>query len=301
MAQRHFSMSALQLNGTTFAGGQSFSYDPGLSVVSPTTDGASDEIFHSVQRSMPRIDFTTLELAALLNASFLAPTATPPFLALNGTTGARLVGRLQATDSNAHAAGSVHESLVIARGLVYLTGINAQVGSPAELSGRILGKSADGDTNPVALSQIAAPSEPNTIAPYILDSVSINGTVDDACTGVSLTIEAGERFEHGPNVFPTFVGIGQGSAVKYRLQITTDDESLHRSVGDIGAEQQVVVVIRNMTQGGTRGANTVTITTNNGLLVSTGRSQSGQGKGSITLEHHPRRNSGTAPITISVV
>ena len=166
-----FDLSALSLNGSAISGTGSIAYDPALEILSPAADGASLEYFHAAARGAPRMEITHLNLAGIVGVL----TGAPPVVALS-STGALAIARKEATDSNAFAGGTVHEQIAIALGLAALTRVGGSAGQPAEVTFSVFGRSSDGDTAPVAFSAVAAPAQATAIAPYILDTVTVNGT-----------------------------------------------------------------------------------------------------------------------------
>lgn len=294
MALNAFDLSALSLNGSAVSGTGSIAYDPALDVLSLASDGDSSERFHAVAGGSPRFEVTHMNIAAIVGLI----TGAPPVLALS-STGALAIARKEATDSNTFAGGTVHEQIAIALGLACLTRIGGSAGQPADCTFSIYGRSSDGDVAPVAFSAVAAPAQATALAPYILDTVTVNGVAIDDVQSAELTIEPAVRTERGPKIWPLHVAAAQNGPAVYRLRLECYDSSLIRSATAAGVEQQIVATFKNLAQGGTRGASTVTITTNAGMLIPIGRNDSSGARSSVTLEHRPRANGATAPVTIA--
>jgi hypothetical protein len=253
MAIDYFSASPIVVNGTTLLGGQSLSYEPGREIFAPQNDGGVVHLIAGVSRCTPTVAITTKGVKAMLDILAASGAGVPlPYLDLTGLT---MVGRKGSPNAPTFAAGSVHEQVAMADGCLAFTGLEASANEDAVLSAVAYGIAADGDTDPVVLSQVAAPAAPSAIAPYVLDSVTLDGTAVEEVSGVSVSASIDWQVEHGLKPFPILV---RPRFVDWTLTVRHADLGLMRTKLDKAATGSFVLKNRQ-TGGPTRGSSTVSI------------------------------------------
>jgi hypothetical protein len=259
--------SPVVINSTTCTGFQTATYDPGRNIFTAQADGAVPNLMAGVMSATPTISLSTLNCKEVL--ALLAATGPLPFLDLSAL---QLTGRKVAPNSPTFSGGTDSERVSFTDGVIAFTGLEASANDKAIMSLMAYGIAADGDTDPVTLAAVAAPSVPGSVAPYVLDSCTLDSLAIDEVLSVSVAADITWQVEHGAKPFPILV---RPRSVDWSLTVRHNDPSLFRSKADKAATGSIV--LKALATGGpTRGASTVNFSVV-GLLIQGSRTDPATG------------------------
>lgn len=291
MSGNYFQLSPVLVNGvTTLAGIQDVQENPALSIYVSASDGSLAGMLATVSQADPALSIPTLNCKQALD--LLATTGPVPFLTLTGLT---WTDKKQAANGPTFAAGTTSEQKAATGGILYFGGLEAAANTPAVMTLMAQLISTDGLADPITPTLVTAPTDPASIVPYFLDSVTMDGGVIDEIDSISITPGVLMQVEHGLRPYPVFTRIRQ---VDWSITVKHKDASFHR-IKTNAKDTSIAVVLKAANSGGpTRGASTVNFTLN-GLMynVASARPTGGQSDYSTTLR--TRRNGATQPATWS--
>lgn len=259
-----------QINGTDIKSCRSRGVDRRIRPFSGGFDGTLHQTLHTGIRTAPHTTLSTADLGALLAVLTNAET---PMVALNGTTGIKLVWPKANSAAPGDAAGSVHRSELMASGAVYLDGISWSSGDVAEATATAFGINAAGTTDPVATSQIAAALA--AVYPsvgYVLTAFTVNAVAITDLSRFDLRLAHGAKnddegacYLYG-NPHPTTVlHPGAGGQIAMELTFETGD------LGAVIALGNIVATFTALTPGDIGASGSIkTLTLVPGLLIETG-------------------------------
>ena len=291
MSGNYFQLSPVLVNGvTTLAGIQDVQENPGIEVYLSQSDGSVSGMLATVAKAAPALTVPTLNIKQALD--LLATTGPVPFLILTGLTWS---DKKQAAGGPTFAAGSTSEQKAATAGLLYFAGLEAGANTPAMLTLAAQLASTDGLTDPIAPTLVTAPTEPASIVPYFLDSVTMDGTLIDEIESISITPGVALQIEHGLRPYPVLVRV---RAVDWTITVRHRDATFHR-IKTNAKDTSIAVVLKAANSGGpTRGASTVNFTIN-GLLYNAGSGRPTGGQSEYTTTLRGRRNGATQSATWS--
>lgn len=293
MAGNYFELAPVTINtSNTLAGIQSVNYDPRLEISSPDSDGSVTKLLPSVSVSKPILDISTLNVAAALGLMSASGTELP-FLALSSL---KWYGRKANVNAPTFAGGSTTEQGLGSLGVMYMTGVEAMANKEATMGFRSLLASSDGTTHPVAWSQVAAPADPTTIAPYFLDSVTIDGNSVDEIVSISLQGQITEQNEIGMKVYPRLV---RPRAVDWTVTVRHNDLTQERLLQ--AKNSSIAFVLKAGNAGSpTRGTGSITFTVT-GMIGGMGSSRGLGGPAAATHVCRGLRSGSNMPLTWVIV
>ncbi len=294
MAGNYFQGAPVYPNALTFSGIQSANYIPNIGLVKPRTDGRPVVCIVTVGKQAPAFECSTLNIAQALSALAAAgSTESLPWLAL---TAMKWYGRKLDPNSPKFLGTSTHELVTATAGTMFFTGLEAQPNEPAVLSLMSIFTSSNGTTHPLAWTQVAAPTDPSTVAPYFLDTVTVDGTAVDEVLGVSISAGVDVQTEFGMLAYPRFA---RPRAVDWTINVRHNDKTLERVKTDKSAA--IAVTLKNANNGApTRGATVVTFTVT-GTLTQGGSSHPGEGNSEVAHMVTGRHDGTNQPASWTVV
>jgi len=282
-------LSPIIVNTTARGGVLSCDYSPGRSILTPMHDGLVHRTLAKVITGEPSLSISTANVSEWLGILAASASSQIPYLTLTGIT---WIDRLLSANAPTNAAGSVHEQGTATSGTLCMTGLSAPANQPATMSLMAMIMSADG-TDPVAFSQVAAPADGTTLASWVLDSCTLDGTAVDYVDSVTVTPEITWEIQRGPKAFPIFV---RPHRVDWSISVAHRNIELQRTKGDKAATGSVV--LKNLATGGpTRGSSTVTFSVV-GLLHQGGTSRGADSSATATTVI--RGAHATAPATWAI-
>lgn len=240
--------SPVLINATTCNGFQTATYDPGREIFTAQADGSVVSLMAGVMRATPMISLATLNCKQVLD--LLASSGPLPYLDLSAL---QLVGRKVSANAPTFSGGTDSERVAFADGVIAFTGLEASANEKAVMSLMAYGIGTDGDTDPVTLAAVTAPSVPASVAPYVLDSCTLDSLAIEEVAGVSVQADITWQIEHGAKPFPILV---RPRSVDWSLTVRHNDPSFFRGKGDKAATGSIVLKSLSTT-GPTRGASTV--------------------------------------------
>lgn len=257
-----YGLQAVTIDATVLTGIKSYNFDRREKSLDANNDGTVHRTMHAVKRAAPKVDFSTVackSLIALLNGSLDAPM-------LNLATGAAFVFALQSATVPGY--GGTHRGISMAKGQVYLTGFKwSPSGDGLEAAATCFGLSADGTTDPVALT---TPSLP-TVTPvevFTLTSMTLGGQPVTKCQSFDLSIDP--KADNGVEdvcydlglPFPKIMAVaGAAGPIEIDATIETLDQAVAPS-----ATGTLVAVFTQYAFGGTLGTATITLTINASMI-----------------------------------
>lgn len=267
MATDYTVASPVVINATTCNGFQTATYDPGREVFTAQADGSVVNLMAGVMRASPMISLATLNCKQVLD--LLASSGPLPYLDL---TALQLVGRKVSGNAPTFSGGTDSERVALTDGVIAFTGLEANANDKAIMSLMAYGIGADGNTDPVALAAVTAPAAPSSVAPYVLDSCTLDSLAIEEVAGVSVQAAIEWQVEHGTKPFPILV---RPRSVDWTLTVRHNDPSFFRGKGDKAATGSIVLKALSTT-GPTRGASTVNFSVV-GLLIQGARTDPATG------------------------
>jgi hypothetical protein len=267
--------------------------------IAPMTLASSGEVFpriSSVIAQAPRLSLTTQQVAGVLGK------ITSKGLVL--ATGFEVYNQLVSLSTGLRTAGSVHQKLAIATGIVVPRRLSCSHGQVARLTLEVIGVNAAGSTNPVVITENSA--LPTVVAPVLhtLGPVKINGSEIlgvqsvDVDFGIAVAVHAGSGA-----VFPQACFVTE---IKPRITITVDDAAVLATLTAAGLAQTAtdsVVYFRKMAANGTRvtdiTAEHVSVTVDDGLWVPGDKSASHPGAAQTSLSIEPVYDGTNEPIALN--
>ena len=273
------------------SGMQGVNYVPNVGTIAPDTDGRPVKCLVTEGTVAPALDIATLNVAQVLALLSASPNHLPT-LAL---TDLKWFDRRQNAAAPGIATGTVHEQGAFSSGVLFFTGLEGGANEPAVMSLMALGLSGNGDTHPAAFTQVAAPTDPLTIAALVLDSVTIDGTAVDEAISASIRASVEVQTEFGLKPYPRFA---RPRKVDWSLTVRHKNQSLQRLKADKPATIATTWKLLN-TGGPTRGATTVSWSVT-GLLHSAGSTRPGSGDSETTHVVIGRHDGTNQPSTWSI-
>ncbi len=282
-------LSPIVVNASARGGILSCDYSPGRAILSPMHDGLTHRTLAKVITGEPSLSIQTANVGEWLGILAASAASQIPYLTLTGIT---WIDRTLSANAPTNAAGSVHEQGTASSGTLCMTGLSAPANQAATMSLAAMIMSSDG-TDPVTFSQVAAPSDGTTLASWVLDSCTLDGTAVDYVDSVQVTPEITWEIQRGPKAFPIFV---RPHRVDWSIAVTHRNVELQRTKGDKAATGSVV--LKNLVTGGpTRGSSTVTFSVV-GLLHQSGASRGADSSATCTTTI--RGAHATAPATWAI-
>jgi len=284
-----FQGSPIVINtNNTLSGMTGVRFNPNLGLIKPATDGRAVHCLVTVGTSAPALECSTLNIAQAL--ALLASSGELPYLAL---TSLKWYHRKVDPNAPKFLATSVHEQYAAAAGTLFFAGLEATANEPAVMSLVALLTSSDG-TDPVTASQVAPPTDPLTIAPYVLDSVTVDGTDVTNVASVSIRPSVQVDTKFGTKPYPR---LARPRTVDWGITVRHRDATIIRSKGHKAGA--IAVVLKALNTGGpTRGAGTQTWTVT-GAITSDGDSGPGVGDSEIVTSVTGRHDGSNQPCTWS--
>lgn len=274
------------------AGIQRCAYNPNVDRIAPDTDGRATKTHISIGKKAPALEIQTLDLGEALALTGMDFSGLIPLAPL---TSLKFIGRKESPTAPTFSTSADSEQLQATGGILFMTGIEAQANTPAVMSLMAAFTSSDGVTDPVAATQITAPTDPLLLAPWVLDSVSIDGVDVPEVTGVSISTGAELQSEFGAKVFPRLTRVRK---VDWMIKVVHN--SLARQRLTLEKAGAMVVVLKQLNTGGpTRGSGTITITVT-GTIFEDGTEFSQQNV-AVTTSVQGRHDGTNNPVTITVV
>lgn len=286
-----------QINGTDIKSCRSRGIDRRIRAFSGGFNDSLHQTLHAGIRTAPLGSLATADLGAILG---LLKNAETPMVALNGSTGLKMVWPKNSGAAPGDDAGSVHRSEILARGSVFLDGIEWSSGDIAEASVSAFGICTDGVTDPVVTSQTAAvPAAVYPTAAYVLTAFTVNGASVPELARFSLRIGHGARnddethcYLHGKPHPTAVLQPGPGGQIAMEVGFETGDLGATIALGNI------VATFTPLNPGGIGTTGTAkTLTMVPGLLMETGPTD---GQGSRRSYRALLKHDGTnRPLTVS--
>jgi hypothetical protein len=182
-----YNANLLRLNGSVLSGIKSAGLDRRETHVTLDADGALHQTGDAVIRAAPTARFTTSAARALV--ALLNPQAghALPYLALDAANGIELVQAKVDDAAPGYKTGTVHGSRKMVRGQLMIDSLRWQSGGTLEASATVFGLSADGTTDPVAVSTIALPALPVATEQLVLSAITLNGVSIPKVRSVEIT------------------------------------------------------------------------------------------------------------------
>lgn len=286
-----------KINGTDIKSCRSRGVDRRVRAFSGGLDGTLHQTFHGGIRTAPLINFTTLDLGALLT---LLSNLETPMVALNGTTGVAMVWPKAGGAAPGDDSSSVHRSETMLRGSVYLDGIEWSSGDAAEATCSAFGICTDGTTDPVTTAQNAAlPTAVYPSVAYVLTAFTVNGVSVTDLSRFSLRLAHGARndddsscYLHGKPHPTAVLHPGPGGPIAMELGFETGDLGATIALGNIVATFTPLAAGAIGTSGTAK-----TLTMVPGLLIETGPTDGAPSRRSYrSLLKHDGTN---RPLTVS--
>ena len=246
-----YDASTLLVNATTLAGILATGYSPGARRAVLSHSGRQTPTLAGITQYDPRMSVSCVAIKSALDLFGVQGANIIPWLSLSAL---QWTARKLKIDGPDPEAGSVHERGAATAGTLVFAGLEAPAGGDATISLMAHLISANGTTDPVTWTQQAAPADPATAAPYILDSVSLDGLSLDSVTGVSVSAGSSIERGHGMMPFPRMARIGN---VDWSMVIKHQDASLFRAKPDRDAAGSIVLKDRLNGGGNARGTSTV--------------------------------------------
>lgn len=254
-----YTIGAVKLNTTLIDQITQQSIRPGLNQMVLAGSGAVDNTFAAIGTITPEFSFTTTAIKAALAAAGidgLALTAGAVYFQKTAAGGLR-------------ASGSNHVKGTIAAGMAIPVRLSVSHGAPATIEYRIVLRSADGTTAPIAFAASSAleTGQGSVAQAYTLGLVTINGT---ALVGVqSVSIDFGiELWVSGGDglVYPTHIAVARRSP---SVSIQAYDCDQFVTMGLDGAAQGITdstIVLQDVSEGAIVGSSPITFTIDEGLI-----------------------------------
>ena len=263
MTDNLYTLHAAQLGTTILPGVSGVAIDAGRQIHQSQGAGNLYARTASIARYAGKVDLTTTGLAAALGELDLTAAIPAQKLATkNLTCWATKVDDVMP----AYTAGSTHEKILIALGLITLNKLSwSRPGEAAVASLEAWPLSADGAAEFWTKSAAALPTQVGTDADYDLDSLTIGGTGYNLITDLELSPSSNPAPEWpARGIDPTFIRQAPATGpISIGMSFRSEDRSLLRTAGQHfsgGAVVSVVAVFKNFAPGAARGASTVTVT-----------------------------------------
>jgi hypothetical protein len=178
-----FAFNQVKLNNVLLTGIKSPNYDPREQESDLGADGAIHLTSTAIKRAAPKASFSTTALRTLIGQLVVsgATYSGLPYAALDGVNGISLIGNKIGT-APGWASGSVCAARKMLTGIAMLSGLEWSAGDVVRASLDVFGLSANGTSNPVDSTSIAAVA-PIAAEQLALQSITIGGT--DFTTSIS--------------------------------------------------------------------------------------------------------------------
>ncbi len=287
----YFQGAPVLVNATVLSGIQKAAYVPNQRLVMPDSDGRAVKTLATEGVIQPVLAIDSLNLAQMMTLLSVSPGEIP-YLVL---TALGWYGRKVDTNSPGFAAGTVHEKGAATAGVLLFSGLQGNCNDPAVMS-LMAHLSSNGTAHPVAWSQVAAPSDPNTIAPMMLDSLTIDGDPVDELESVAISAAVQMQIEHGALPYPRLV---RPRMVDWTMTARHNDLTIERSKIDKAAAMSAV--FKGIATGApvrTTGTLTWTVT---GLLHQGGSDRGASGNVGVTSVCRGRHDGTNQPSTWAYV
>jgi len=153
------------------------------------------QIYHTVLREAPMGEFSTGDIFALLG---ILTNTEAPMAAL--TSGGLVMTYPSANDAGpGFASTSTHVRATIASGQAYLESLRITPQAPVEATVMVLGTSADGTTDPLAIANnVAAPTPITDGIAWALSAATLGGSPLTGIASITLTVEHQATTEADP-------------------------------------------------------------------------------------------------------
>lgn len=181
-----FGFNQVTVNGTVIPGQVSGSFDRREREDTRADDGQLHQTSSAVMRAAPRAEFQTVALKTLF--TLLGTGDEIPFVALNGTTGIKMIGNKIAATGPGPAASTVHAQRAFLAGLLVLDGISWSPGGVASASASAYATTSAGGTDPVVSTNVAAGTPAVNVERHVLSVCTINGTAVPQVSSLSIQI-----------------------------------------------------------------------------------------------------------------
>ncbi len=203
-----------------------------------------------------------------------------------------------ASNAPGYSASSVHVTKTGLNGVVVMESVKWGLGQAAEMSLRALFKSTDGTTDPITTAtNVALPTQSTNTEAFTLSAMTLNGSTVDSCESVELTVDHkfDQSFSTGLPYPLDIFGAGPNGRASIRLNADI------RDVGFAEGSGAVSLVFTNLANGGTLGANTVTLTLTGGWALEENITGGNSGAMTKRMVVRPYYNGSTKPLTWAVV
>lgn len=181
-----FGFNQVTVNGTVIPGQVSGTFDRRESEDVQGNDGSLHQTSAAVMRTAPRAEFQTVALRTMF--TLLGTGDEIPFVALNGTTGIKMIGNKIDSAGPGPASGSVHAQRAFVSGLLALDSVSWSPGSVATATASAYATSSAGGTDPVVSTNVAAGTVSTNTERLVLSAATINGTAVPQIASVSVSI-----------------------------------------------------------------------------------------------------------------
>jgi hypothetical protein len=296
MAQ--FGIQAYKFNNVFYGGAKGQQYEDGTAFLSDGDTGQVHETLHAIMQRKPMADFTTRAGKTIIAA--LNDSTDVIAKKFDGANGLKLYGAKGDTQLPGYAGASVHVSRSCLNGVLFLAGIRWSLGDAAEFALRAMmrGVAGTGATNPVVENLAdALPTQVVSAEAFVLTSLIGNGNAAKGVRSFGLSIDPKLQHEHDTGLpYPIdVIGAGVNGPAEIRMEFECTD--LGTQFDGTGA---VSAVFTSLAQGGTLGANTITITLANPLSVKD--SEGGEHTSPFTrkMTVRPRWDGITKPLTVAL-
>lgn len=297
MPTRHF-LAPVKLNGTTLGGIFSNKVGAVRDVFRRATDGS---LHHTLQYDRKRsgaAEFKTVNIGAML--TLLNGSTDLPALKMNGTTGYQGYFAKAADGLPEIASGTVHELATGIEGTVWMDSLDWSEGGDFEASLRGIFGSSNGTVEPLAYTQVAAPTIPTNTTAYDLTSATVaNGAAVDV-DSLSLRFDPKLGVKRHPGSVLARGVVSDGSPIDISCTVGIKDLSYLRSLTPAGVTTDFAFVLTKRANNGGLGSSTVTITLNGEWTLPEDGSASVGQDGSASVLILPSYDGSNKPVTWAV-
>jgi len=249
-----YDASSLLVNAATLPGILATAYSPGARRSVLSHSGRQTPTLAGITQYDPRVSVSCVAIKSAFDLFGAQGSNVVPWL---GLTALQWTARKLKIDGPDPEAGSVHERGAATAGTLVFAGLEAPANSDATMAMMAHLVSSTGIADPVTWTQQAAPADPDTAIPYILDSVSLDGLALDSVIGASVTCGVAVERGFGMKPYPRMARIG---TVDWSMTIRHQDATLFRAKPDRDSSASIVLKDRINGGGNARGTSTVSIT-----------------------------------------
>ncbi len=263
-----FAFNKVRVNGSTLLTGvTSPSAEQRESQKVLAADGTLHQTGAGVIRRAPKISFQTVSIIAAF--TLLGTGDEIPYVALNGSAGIEAIGGKINPDAPGYLGTSTHASRKMISGALVLAALSWSPGDVVRATLEAFGTSANGTTEAMAASSIAAPTEVQNTEQLVVSAVTLAGVSFTKAASVDLAVS--HKVENNDEEACYTLGLPEPTmlmqpGVGGQTEIVLTVEVLDLTTALTTAGTCTVVMTRANHNGVGLDTETATVTLNNALI-----------------------------------